>query len=585
MHRRARLAGLCLLPAIMSGSAAWAQGRGGGGNWPTAGSDPQRTSWVRTDPKISKEAMQKAGFQLLWQSKLDNQAKELHSLTQPLLLQNIISYKGFKALAFVGGSADNVYAIDYDLNKPFWKTHLSSGVTTAGTAACPAALTTLTRAVQAGPAAAGRGAAPAPAAPNPEAPAAPGASAAGAAPGGARGGSPSTLPPGAGAPAPTPPGAAAGQPGAPPAAAPAGPPPAGRGRGGGPVSAGNNNVFAISSGGMVHVLNVQTGEDLIPAIKFLPAGARVVGSILAGTTLYAATTGNCGGAPNGVQALDLSSEAKTVTTWDAKGASIAGSVAPTIGTDGTVYVATGGGTSDHANSVVALEAAGLKAKDWFSAGGSPFVSAPVVFQMDGKDVIAAAHQDGRIYVLNGASLGGADHKTPLATSPPLAAGSGGFSPGALTTWLDASGARWIAVPSSAAPPAAAKFTATNGSVSTGAIVTFKVTGSATALTLEPGWVSRDLTSPVTPLVMNGVMFAVAGGGAAGTPQMPAAQRAKQSKPAVLYALDADTGKELWSSGTSITSPVFGVGPSGGDSQVYVVTHDGTVFAFGMPTER
>ena len=54
---------------------------------------------------------------------------------------------------------------------------------------------------------------------------------------------------------------------------------------------------------------------------------------------------------------------------------------------------------------------------------------------------------------------------------------------------------------------------------------------------------------------------------------------------MLYALDAATGKELWNSGTSITSPVFGVGPSGGDSQVYVVTHDGTLYAFGMPMER
>jgi outer membrane protein assembly factor BamB len=584
MQRRARLAGLCLVSAILSAGAAWAQGRGAGGNWPTAGNDPQRTSWVRTDAKISKEAMQKPGFQLLWQAKLDNQPRELHSLTQPLLLQNIISYKGFKALAFIGGSADNVYAIDYDLNRPFWKTHLSSGVTTAGTAACPAALTSITRATQAGAAAVGRGAAPGPPAPGPAAPAAPGASAAGAAPGGARGGSPSTLPPGAGAPAPTPPGAAAGQPATPPPAAPGGPPPGGRGRGGSPVAAGNNNVFAISSGGMVHVLNVQTGEDLVPPIKFLPAGARVVGSVLAGTTLYAATTGNCGGAPNGVHALDLSGESKTITTWDAKGAMIAGSVAPTIGTDGTVYAATGSGTSDHANSVVALEPAGLKVKDWFSAGASPFVSAPVVFQMDGKDVIAAVNQDGRLYVLSSASLGGADHKTPLARSPQFAP-AGGLSPGAVTTWLDASGTRWIAVPSGAAPSPAAKFAATNGSVSTGAILTFKVAGPATALTLEPGWVSRDLTSPLTPLVMNGVMFALAGGGATGTARTPAAQRARESKPAVLYALDADTGKELWSSGTSITSPVFGVGPSGGDSQVYVVTHDATVFAFGVPMER
>ena len=52
--------------------------------------------------------------------------------------------------------------------------------------------------------------------------------------------------------------------------------------------------------------------------------------------------------------------------------------------------------------------------------------------------------------------------------------------------------------------------------------------------------------------------------------MTPAQRAQRSKPAVLYALDASTGKELWTSGTAMTSPVFGVGPSGGDGQVYVV---------------
>jgi outer membrane protein assembly factor BamB len=85
--------------------------------------------------------------------------------------------------------------------------------------------------------------------------------------------------------------------------------------------------------------------------------------------------------------------------------------------------------------------------------------------------------------------------------------------------------------------------------------------------------------------MNGVVFAVSGGGAPAAGQATAAQHAQRSKPAVLYALDATTGKELWSSGTSITSPVFGVGPSGGDGQVYVVTYDGTVYAFGMPMEK
>jgi hypothetical protein len=35
----------------------------------------------------------------------------------------------------------------------------------------------------------------------------------------------------------------------------------------------------------------------------------------------------------------------------------------------------------------------------------------------------------------------------------------------------------------------------------------------------------------------------------------------------------------------MTSPVRGVGPSAGDSQVYVAAADGTLYAFGMPAER
>jgi hypothetical protein len=512
MDRPLRLTGIALMSLTVVTNLASAQGRGGGGNWPVAGSDPQRTSSVRSDPKISKESLQKPGFQLLWKAKLENQARQLSSLTQPLLLPNIISYKGFKALAFVGGSSDNVYAIDYDLNKMFWTTHLSSGVAAEGTAACPSALTTISRVV---------------------------------------------------------------------ALTPPAPPAGGRGRGGGGGFGGNNNIYAISSGGMLHALNPQTGEDLNPPIKFLAPGAKVIGSLSTGSTVYAATTDGCGG-PNGVYALDLS--AKTVTSWDAKGAAIAGTVAPTFGTDGTVYVATNGGTGDTANAVVSLDSTSLVAKDSFSAG-SPFVSSPVVFQFQGKDVVAAANRDGRIYLLDGTSLGGADHKTPLAKSAQYATASGDFTPGALATWQDADGTRWIAVPVSGSPAGDAKFTMTNGAVSTGAILTFKVTGSATAPALEPGWVSRDLTSPVTPLVMNGVVFAVAGGGAPASAQTTAAQRAQKSKPAVLYALDGATGKELWGSGTSITSPVFGVAPSGGDSQVYVVTYDSTVYAFGIPMER
>jgi outer membrane protein assembly factor BamB len=88
---------------------------------------------------------------------------------------------------------------------------------------------------------------------------------------------------------------------------------------------------------------------------------------------------------------------------------------------------------------------------------------------------------------------------------------------------------------------------------------------------------------VTPAIVNGVVFALSTGEDRGSGS--AAERVQRSKPAVLYALDAATGKELWSSGTTITSFVHGVGPSAGDGQVYVVTHDSTVYTFGIPLER
>ena len=123
---------------------------------------------------------------------------------------------------------------------------------------------------------------------------------------------------------------------------------------------------------------------------------------------------------------------------------------------------------------------------------------------------------------------------------------------AVTTAEDG-GARWI-------------FASIGGA--TGGIRAFKVRQETDSLSIEAAWSSRDLASPATPLVINGVLFALSTG----------------SSP-VLYALEASTGKELWNSGTAIATPVRGVAPSGGDGQVYVVTPDGTVYAFGIPVER
>jgi outer membrane protein assembly factor BamB len=117
-------------------------------------------------------------------------------------------------------------------------------------------------------------------------------------------------------------------------------------------------------------------------------------------------------------------------------------------------------------------------------------------------------------------------------------------------------------------------------------VAYKLVDQNGTMGLQAVWASRDMLSPAPPTIVNGVVFAISTGEyRSGDSQLTAAQRAQRAKPAVLYALDAASGKELWSSGNTISSFVRGVGPSAGDGQVYVVTYDGTVYAFGIPLEH
>ena len=112
------LAGAALALVIMCVMHAQVRGQ----NWNTTSADAQRTGWLRTETRISVEALQKpesGGFQLLWKVNPQNQPRQLSTLTQPLILGNLISHKGFKALAFIGGSADIVYAYDYDLARVY----------------------------------------------------------------------------------------------------------------------------------------------------------------------------------------------------------------------------------------------------------------------------------------------------------------------------------------------------------------------------------------------------------------------------------------------------------------------------------
>jgi outer membrane protein assembly factor BamB len=274
-------------------------------------------------------------------------------------------------------------------------------------------------------------------------------------------------------------------------------------------------------------------------------------------------------------------ERKTLS-WKTGGPDIVGAAGVALGTDGTLFVALGkasnrGAAPEHAGSVVALDRETLKVKDAFAAPGAGFNATPIVIRHRDRDLVAVTADDGRLYVLDGTSLGGSDRKTPLAVS-----GRFGASGGGLATFEDG-GTRWI-LATAGGTGGDVKFTA-NGPAPAGRVVAFKLADEGGKTSLTPGWQSRDLTSPLAPIVVSGVVFAVSSGEYRGGPaSLSAAARAKRSLPAVLYAFDGATGKTLWTSGTRITS-FARAGLAAGGGQVYVVTYDNHLYAFGIPMEH
>jgi outer membrane protein assembly factor BamB len=220
-------------------------------------------------------------------------------------------------------------------------------------------------------------------------------------------------------------------------------------------------------------------------------------------------------------------------------------------------------------------------KDWFTAPGADFNATPIVVRHGSKDLIAVTANDGRLYLLDAASLGGGDHKTPLAATAKYTAAGAGTG---LATFQDASGVHWIFTTASSTT-GDVTFTQ-NGPASSGRIVAFKVMEDGGKLSLAPVWQSGDVAAPLSPIVVNGMVFAVSSGEYRGSASSPltATQRAQRSVPAVLHVLDAATGRTLWSSGSTITSFARGELSAGG-GQVYLVTYDNHLYAFGIPLEH
>jgi outer membrane protein assembly factor BamB len=492
-----------------------------GGDWLTFGADPQRSGWARDEKTLSPENVAK--LKLEWKIQLPNTQKELTAFTVPVVVQQVITPKGFKQLVYVAGSSDNLYAIDADTGKVFWERKFQNEATAKGNPhwLCPAGLN----------------------------------------------------------------------------ATPV-------------IDKKSRTIYVLPSDGKLHALSLVTGEDRFPPTQFVPAFSKNWSLNLApNNVIYTTISQGCAGAKSAVYAMDLSDEKRPVTMFQATtsgGAGIWGRAGAAVGFDGKVYAETGDGPWDpaagkYADTFLGLSAKDLKLADYYTPANRAWVTkkdldmgciSPIVFQYKDRELIAGGGKEGVLFLLDAKSLGGADHRTPLYRSALIVneevdfAGKGFW--GAFASWQDPEGTRWLYAPAwGGLASTAPKFAQSYGPTTSGSIMAFKIVDKDGKPFPEAAWMSVDMHVPESPVVANGVVFALANGenikqvdndGQILTTKTRATTPAGN---AILYALDAKTGKTLFSSEKTIPGWTHFSGLAVADGKIYVTTWDNTVYAFGL----
>jgi outer membrane protein assembly factor BamB len=496
-----------------------------GADWLTDAGNPQRTNWQKDEKILAVDSVK--NMKLLWKLHLDNEPRQMHSLFPPLIVDRVNTSSGVKQIAIEAGVSDNIYAIDVEKGELLWKKHFTSTWT---------------------------------------------------------------------------------------------PPPAG-GRGGGilcpggitatPVvgsteTPGRYTVYVASWDGMLHQLNVADGEDVAPPSSFMPPNGKPYGLNLWRNVIYTHTAQGCGGNPNVIYAYDLAT--KRVGTWGPSGGGMWGRAGPAISAEGVMYTGTGDGRWDPENGIFGNGIVGVKQnretkaldlEDYYGPSNAEWLVkrdldmqvTPVIFNYKGRELMVDAGKECRMYLMDTQSIGGDDHRTPLYRSPLLCNEDVNFASagiwGSLATWEDSKGTRWVLTPIWGAKHSTFKAPIEHGPVKYGAIVAFKVEEKNSKLQLTPAWISRDMNRAEPPVVANGVVFAY-GNGEDTDQAYPdvglddvSSRRIPGSTHAVLYALDAQTGKELWSSGDQITSWTHWSGLSVANGRVYLGTYASDLYCYGI----
>ncbi|HLJ17067.1 MAG TPA: PQQ-binding-like beta-propeller repeat protein [Bryobacteraceae bacterium] len=508
--------------ATLSCGLAW------GADWLTDGGSPRRDAWQRDEHILTKNNVK--NLKILWKLKFNNQPREMHSLFPPLIVGRIETASGPKQVAIEAGISDNLYAIDVDAGKVLWKKHFDYPPITEGR--------------------------------------------------GLRPGDP--LCPGGQTATPV-----------------IGP----------PNASGARTVYALAGNGELHSLNVADGEDVAPPVKFgFPNGKSYALNLWNGV-IFTTTSQGCNGNPNQMWAININDPAKKVMAFNPKSGGMWGRTGAAIDLSGTAWAPTGDGIYDpenhvYGNGLIGVKVVGdeLQLQDWFEPTNWSWLRkrdldmqvTPAIFDYQGKELMVTGSKECRVYLLDTKAAGGDDHQTPLYRTPLLCNEEVNFASagiwGAMSTWVDANKTRWVLTPFWGPVHPKFKVPVSYGPVTNGAVVAFKVEETGGKFQLTPAWMSRDMNRAEPPVVADGIVFGY-GNGEYTEQAYPdrglfdnSPLRISRSTHAVLYALDAETGKELYSSGDQIASFNHFSGLSVANGRVYIATYDSTLYCFGLAAQ-
>jgi outer membrane protein assembly factor BamB len=497
------------------------------GDWPTFGHDPQRSGWAVGEDAFNVRNVSRLA--LLWKVKVKNQALSLTALTAPVVADGVDTPSGLSDVVYVAGSSDNLTAIDAESGKIIWTRAFERHVLPEhpGMWLCPNNLN----------------------------------------------------------------------------ATPV-------------IDRRHGLIDVIASDGTFYGLDLSSGRIKLGPVQFVPPFSKNWSLNLWNGIVYTSISQGCGEARSGIYSIDFRHpERPTIRDLlvsKTGSAGIWGRGGVAIGDDGGVYAATGDGNfnpsqSEYGSSFIAANLKNLKVVDYYSPLNYEQLtrydldiaaSSVIWFPYRDYSLVAGGGKEGVLYLLNADSLGTRDHQTPLDRQK-LANDALQYEAlgiwGELSSWMDTSGNRWLYVPiwgplSKLAP----QFPLTNGSHLHGSLTAFKVVINLSTKKpeLDPAWISGDFDVPEPVAIANGVIFALSTGentqqtvGSAviyhGQRTLTDEQRSEHTRHAVLYALDATTGKVLYQSGDAMSSWVHFSGLAVADGRIYAVDHSSTVYCFGL----